>query len=206
VRLFLLRHAQSVWNRERRYQGWTDSALTDLGRSQAEAAGKALAAEPLVAVYASTLTRARDTAATIAAPHGLPVHEDADFREMAFGAWEGRTLDEVRAKDPEDYRVWAESPDLFTAPGGETLADVKIRVLAALGRLRAAHEGKSVCLVAHGLSARVLILEALGLPLSRVWAIHLASTGISELEFRPDWTALHRMNTLVHLDAVPAAR
>jgi len=206
VRLFLLRHAQSVWNRERRYQGWTDSALTDLGRSQAEAAGKALAAEPLVAVYASTLTRARDTAATIAAPHGLPVHEDADFREMAFGAWEGRTLDEVRAEDPEDYRVWAETPDLFTAPGGETLADVKIRVLAALGRLRAAHEGKSVCLVAHGLSARVLILEALGLPLSRVWAIHLASTGISELEFRPDWTALHRMNTLVHLDAVPAAR
>ena len=206
MRLFLLRHAQSVWNRERRYQGWTDSALTDLGRSQAEAAGKALAAEPLVAVYASTLTRARDTAATIAAPHGLPVHEDADFREMAFGAWEGRTLDEVRAEDPEDYRVWAETPDLFTAPGGETLADVKIRVLAALGRLRAAHEGKSVCLVAHGLSARVLILEALGLPLSRVWAIHLASTGISELEFRPDWTALHRMNTLVHLDAVPAAR
>jgi len=206
VRLFLLRHAQSVWNRERRYQGWTDSALTDLGRSQAEAAGKALAAEPLVAVYASTLTRARDTAAAIAAPHGLPVHEDADFREMAFGAWEGRTLDEVRAEDPEDYRVWAETPDLFTAPGGETLADVKIRVLAALGRLRAAHEGKSVCLVAHGLSARVLILEALGLPLSRVWAIHLASTGISELEFRPDWTALHRMNTLVHLDAVPAAR
>jgi broad specificity phosphatase PhoE len=206
VRLFLLRHAQSVWNRERRYQGWTDSALTDLGRSQAEAAGKALAAEPLVAVYASTLPRARDTAAAIAAPHGLPVHEDADFREMAFGAWEGRTLDEVRAEDPEDYRVWAETPELFTAPGGETLADVKLRVLAALGRLRAAHEGKSVCLVAHGLSARVLILEALGLPLSRVWAIHLASTGISELEFRPDWTALHRMNTLVHLDAVPAAR
>jgi broad specificity phosphatase PhoE len=206
VRLFLLRHAQSAWNRERRYQGWTDSALTDLGRSQAEAAGKALAAEPLVAVYASTLTRARDTAAAIAAPHGLPVHEDADFREMAFGAWEGRTLDEVRAEDPESYRVWAETPELFTPPGGETLADVRIRVLAALGRLRAAHEGKSVCLVAHGLSARVLILEALGLPLARVWAIHLASTGISELEFRPDWTALHRMNTLVHLDAVPTAR
>ena len=206
MRLFLLRHAQSAWNRERRYQGWTDSALTDLGRSQAEAAGKALAAEPLVAVYASTLTRARDTAAAIAAPHGLPVHEDADFREMAFGTWEGRTLDEVRAEDPESYRVWAETPELFTAPGGETLADVRIRVLAALDRLRAAHEGKSVCLVAHGLSARVLILEALGLPLARVWAIHLASTGISELEFRPDWTALHRMNTLVHLDAVPAAR
>ena len=58
MRLFLLRHAQTVWNQERRYQGWTDSALTDAGRRQAEAAAKALAAEPLVAVYASTLARA----------------------------------------------------------------------------------------------------------------------------------------------------
>jgi broad specificity phosphatase PhoE len=206
VRLFLLRHAQTVWNLERRYQGWTDSELTDAGRRQAEAAAKALGAEPLVAVYASTLARARDTAAAIAAPHGLPLLEDPDFREMAFGSWEGLTLDEVRAKDPEAYRVWAETPERFTAPGGESLADVRVRVLAALGKLRAAHEGKSVCLVAHGLSARVIILEALDLPLSRVWSIHLASAGISELEFRPDWTALHRMNTLVHLDTVPVAR
>ena len=206
MRLFLLRHAQTVWNLERRYQGWTDSALTDLGRGQAEAAAKALGAEPLVAVYASTLTRARDTAAAIAAPHGLPVREDPDFREMAFGAWEGLSLDEARAKDPEGYRIWAETPERFTAPGGESLAEVRVRVLAALDKLRAAHEDKSVCLVAHGLSARVIILEALDLPLSRVWSIHLAATGISELEFRPDWTALHRMNTLVHLDAVPAAR
>src|SRR4029450_3963697 len=123
MRLFLLRHAQTVWNLERRYQGWTDSALTDLGRGQAEAAAKALGVEALVAVYASTLTRARDTAAAIAAPHGLPVREDPDFREMAFGAWEGLTLDEARGKDPGGYRVWAETPELFTAPGGETLAE-----------------------------------------------------------------------------------
>src|SRR4029453_16030592 len=206
MRLFLLRHAQTIWNLEGRYQGWTASALTDLGRGQAEAAAKALGAEPLVAVYASTLPRARDTAAAIAAPHGLSVREDPDFREMAFGAWEGLTLDEARAKDPEGYRIWAETPELFTAPGGETLADVRSRVLRALGRLRAAQGAQRVCLVPPGLSARVIILEALALPLSRVWSIHLASTGISELEFRPDWTALHRMNTLVHLDAAPVAR
>jgi broad specificity phosphatase PhoE len=72
--------------------------------------------------------------------------------------------------------------------------------------VRADHDDQSVCLVAHGISARIVILEALGLPLERIWSIHLASTGISELEFRADWAALHRMNTLVHLDAVPAAR
>jgi broad specificity phosphatase PhoE len=207
LRLFLIRHAQTVWNRDRRYQGWQDSPLSEIGRSQAEAVGRALAKEPLKAVYASTLGRARDTAEAIAAHHGLPVRAEDAFREMAFGEWEGLAFDDCKAKDPDRYRLWADEPHRFCPPGGgETLDDVRRRVLAGLERLRAEHDDQSVCLVAHGISARIIILEALGLPLERIWSIHLASTGISELEFRADWTALHRMNTLVHLDAVPAVR
>jgi broad specificity phosphatase PhoE len=207
LRLFLIRHAQTVWNRDRRYQGWQDSPLSEIGRSQAEAVGRALAKEPLKAVYASTLGRARDTAEAIAAHHGLPVRAEDAFREMAFGEWEGLAFDDCKAKDPDRYRLWADEPHRFCPPGGgETLDEVRRRVLAGLERLRAEHDDQSVCLVAHGISARIIILEALGLPLERIWSIHLASTGISELEFRADWTALHRMNTLVHLDAVPAVR
>jgi 2,3-bisphosphoglycerate-dependent phosphoglycerate mutase len=207
LRLFLIRHAQTVWNRDRRYQGWQDSPLSEVGRAQAEAVGRALAREPLKAVYSSTLGRARETAEAIAALHGLAVQPDPDFREMAFGEWEGLCFEDCKAKDPDRYRLWADEPHRFCPPGGgETLDDVRRRVLAGLERLRAEHDDQSVCLVAHGISARIIILEALGLPLERIWSIHLASTGISELEFRPDWTALHRMNTLVHLDAVPVAR
>jgi ribonuclease H / adenosylcobalamin/alpha-ribazole phosphatase len=194
LRLFLIRHAQTVWNRDRRYQGWQDSPLSEIGRTQAEAVGRAL-------------RRARETAEAIAAPHGLTVRAEDDFREMAFGDWEGLAFDAARAQDPDRYRLWADQPHLFSPPGGgETLDDVRRRVLAGLDRVRADHDDQSVCLVAHGISARIVILEALGLPLERIWSIHLASTGISELEFRADWAALHRMNTLVHLDAVPAAR
>lgn len=207
LRLFLIRHAQTLWNRDRRYQGWQDSPLSDVGRAQAEAVARALAKEPLKAVYASTLGRARETAEAIAAPHGLSVRPEADFREMAFGEWEGLCFDDCKAQDPDRYRLWAEEPHRFVPPGeGETLDAVRTRVLAGLERMRREHDDQSVCLVAHGISARIIILEALGLPLDRIWSIHLASTGISELEFRADWTALHRMNTLVHLDAVPAAR
>lgn len=207
LRLFLVRHAQTVWNRDRRYQGWQDSPLSETGRSQAEAVGCALAREPLKAVYSSTLGRARETAEAIAAPHGLTVRAEDHFREMAFGDWEGLAFDACKAADPDRYRLWAEEPHRFCPPGGgETLEDVRARVLAGLERLRAEHDEQSVCLVAHGISVRIIILEALGLPLERIWSIHIASTGISELEFRADWTALHRMNTLVHLDAVPVAR
>ena len=207
LRLFLIRHAQTVWNRDRRYQGWQDSPLSEVGRAQAEAVGRALGKEPLKAVYSSTLGRARETAEAIAAVHGLTVREDPAFREMAFGEWEGLAFDDCKAKDPDRYRLWAEEPHRFCPPGtGETLEAVRTRVLAGLERLRGEHDEQSVSLVAHGVSARIIILEALGLPLDRIWSIHLAHTGISELEFRPDWTALHRMNTLVHLDAVPSAR
>jgi len=206
LRLILLRHGETAWNRERRYQGWTDTPLSAEGLVQAEAAARELKEHAFAAVYASPLQRARDTAAAIAAPHGLEVETDPAFKELAFGQWEGLTLDEARAGFPTIYDGWAKTPHLFSPPGGESLAQARERVLAGLDRLRAGHPDKIVCLVAHGIPVRILILEVLGLGLDRIWSLHSAPTGISELEFRDDWTALHRMNTLVHLDAVPAGR
>jgi probable phosphoglycerate mutase len=115
--------------------------------------------------------------------------------EMRFGDWEGLTVAEVTERFPDEYRQWAEAPHLVARPGGETLADVRQRALAGLDELRETYDGKTVCLVAHGVTARVLILEALGLGLERLWSFEVSPTGISELEFRGDWTALHRMNT-----------
>ena len=206
LRLLLLRHGVTAWNRERRYQGWIDTPLSPEGLVQAEAAARELKEHAFAAVYASPLRRARDTAAAIAAPHGLEVETDPDFRELGFGQWEGLTLDEARARDAALYAGWAATPHLFSPPDGESLVQARERVLAGLERLRAGHPDAVVCLVAHGIPVRILILEALGLGLDRIWSLHSAPTGISELEFRDDWAALHRMNTLVHLDTVPAGR
>ena len=206
LRLLLLRHGETAWNRERRYQGWTDTPLSPEGLVQAEAAARELKEHTFAAVYSSPLRRALDTAVAIAAPHGLEVATDAAFKELGHGEWEGLTLDEARARDGALHDGWAKTPHLVSPPGGESLAKARERVLAGLDRLRAGHADDTVCLVTHGVTVRILILEALGLPLERIWSLHSAPTGISELEFRDDWTALHRMNTLVHLDAVPADR
>ena len=206
LRLLLLRHGETAWNRERRYQGWTDTPLSPEGLVQAEAAARELKEHTFAAVYSSPLRRALDPAAAIAAPHGLEVETDPAFRELGFGQWEGLTLDEARARDAALFADWAKTPHLVSPPGGESLVQARERVLAGLERLRAGHPDAVVCLVAHGIPVRILILEALGLWLERIWSLHSAPTGISELEFRDDWTALHRMNTLVHLDAIPAGR
>ncbi len=201
-----MRHAETDWNRQRRYQGWRDIALSEKGRRQAEAAARLLARSPMAAIWSSPLQRARETAAAIAASHALPVQTSEAFKEMGYGDWEGLTVDEVRVRYPETHRTWAETPHLASWPGAESLAGVRERVLAGLEELRERHHGQTVCVVAHGVSGRILILQALGLGLDRLWSLHLSSTGISELEFRDDWTALHRMNTLIHLDALSAAR
>ena len=206
LRLLLVRHAETDWNRERRYQGWTDTDLSETGRAQAEAVGRFLARQPLAAVWSSPLRRARDTALAIADAQGLVVKESPAFIEMGFGEWEGLTTTEVGERFPDAYRAWRETPHLAGPAGGEALDGVRGRVLDGLGELRQAHAGQTVGLVAHGISARVLILEALGLGLDRLWSVQLSPSGVSELEFRDDWTALHRMNTLAHLDTLPTAR
>ena len=206
LRLFLVRHAETEWNRERRYQGWTDRPLSSSGRQQAEAAARALREPLLAGVYSSPLRRALETASPIATLHKLDVQVEEAFKEMGFGRWEGLTLEEARAQDPDLYRSWIDTPHLVAPPGGEKLGEVKARVLAGLTELREAHAGASVCVVTHAITARILILEALGLGLDRIWSIQVSASGISELEFRPDWTAVHRMNTRVHLEAAPAGR
>jgi len=117
-------------------------------------------------------------------------------KPIPFWAW---CLAEVHARFPDAHRAWGETPATATWPGAETLAAVRARALQGLQALRAVHTGQTICLVSHGITARLLILEALGLGPERLWTFHLSSTGISELEFREDWTTLHRMNSLIHL-------
>jgi len=203
LRLIVLRHGSTQWNRERRYQGCVDTRLSDEGGAQAEAVARALADRQLAAVYASPLTRAQETASAIAARYGLPVLPAPAFREICLGLWEGHTVEEVKARFPDLCVAWREHPHTVTMPNGESINQVRERVLEGIDRLRAAHAGETVCLVSHGVTIRLLILEALGLLPERLWSIHVRAAGISELEYRDGWTTVHRLNVLSHLDGLP---
>ncbi len=205
VQLIVLRHGSTPWNRERRYQGCVDTRLSGEGRAQAAAAAESLAAYEVAAVYASPLGRAQETAVAIAGRHRLPVLPAPEFKEICLGRWEGLTVAEVEARFPDAFAAWRDHPDAASIPEGESLAEVRGRVLAGLRRLLAPHAGQTICLVAHGVTIRLLILEALGLSPARLWSIQVRPAAISELAYGDGWATVHRMNIVSHLDGLARA-
>ncbi|HEU4366716.1 MAG TPA: histidine phosphatase family protein [Methylomirabilota bacterium] len=205
VRLFAVRHGDTEFARERRFAGGRDVPLTPRGRLQCEAVARALAETVVSAVYASPLSRARASAAPIAAPHKLDVRVEPDFREMAFGEWEGLTRADVAVRFPEAFAAWAASPHLVEPPGGERLDQVAARVARGVAALCEAHAGGTVVLVSHAIVTRLIVLAALGLGPDRLWSVDASPAGITEIEYQDDWVTVHRMNTLIHLDELDEA-
>jgi len=159
--IYLVRHGETDANRELRWQGHRDTALNAVGRAQAEGVAQALAAIPFAAVYASDLSRARDTAAPLAARLGLELRIRPGLREIDVGSWEGKTLAEVTADDPAGAAVHAAGGAPWS--GGETYEELYTRTVDALrgiGRDLAA--GDLVAAFAHGGTVRAAVAAALG--------------------------------------------
>jgi len=149
--VLLVRHGQSAWNAEGRWQGWADAPLSDLGRQQAKAAARSIGA--VDAIAASDLSRAMETAAIIADELGVgPVVVEAGLRERSVGEFSGLTRAEIEQRWPEMGEVFAsgrrDHPMLRQPPGGESPEQVLDRALPAL--LRVAALGETVVAVSHG--------------------------------------------------------
>jgi len=149
--LIMIRHGVTAWNKERRFQGQIDIPLDDEGLRQAQLLGQSMAGAALAAVYASDLTRARQTAEPLASALGLPVVAEPGLRERHYGAFEGRTWDELQREHAADFARWrAREPDFSLPGGGETLLALHDRVEATMRALAARHPGASVVAVTHG--------------------------------------------------------
>jgi glucosyl-3-phosphoglycerate phosphatase len=183
--LFVLRHGETVWNREGRLQGQLDSALTPLGHAQAERQGAILARvvpEGAVAI-SSDSGRARVTAGIALAGKGIEARPDPRLREVALGVWQGLTIAEVKAGWPDLTAGRAPEDWKFDAPGGERLDALAARVVDVLDGLT----GPTI-LFTHGMTSRVLRCLALGRPLSDLGAlpcgqgvVHLIEKGAARL-------------------------
>ncbi len=156
-RLLLLRHGQSVWNAEGRWQGQADPPLSALGELQAVEAARRLAGNAFSGVVASDLLRARRTAEIIAGELGFgDVRLEADLREIDVGDWTGLTRQEIHAGWPGMLAAWSEGR-VPSTPGGETRVHLAERARATLARLAAgASPGDRLLVVSHGALIRTL--------------------------------------------------
>ena len=158
--LLLVRHGETDWNRDGRWQGHSDTHLNDLGREQAARVAGEL--DGVDVVYSSDLARARETAEVVAERLGLPVRLDERLRERSFGAWEGKTAPEIEAEFPDAHARWlaGEGPGSDDA---EPFADFGARVRSFLDDVLVRHPDETVLVVSHGGSIRVIHALAQGL-------------------------------------------
>ncbi len=205
TRLLLLRHGQTEMSVDRRYSGRGDVPLTELGRQQAAAAAKRLAALPGVAeggpvpIVASPLTRTKQTAQAVADAIGGRVETHQGLLETDFGDWEGLTFKEAAERDPELHSRWLRD---FTvpAPGGESFERVHRRVLAFRDELEETHAGRTVIVVSHVTPIKSLLRMGLDAGPSLLFRLHLDLASLSIVEFYPDGNASVRLvNDTCHL-------
>jgi probable phosphoglycerate mutase len=151
TKLIIIRHAETIWNREKRMQGTTDTPLSDVGRVQAQALGRRLAARPFSALYSSNLSRAHDTARAIAQHSGRELVLDERLQERRFGIFEGLLAAEIMARYPEEYARFASRDPDYDVPGGESARGFSQRCLGCLAEIAARHRGEEIVVVTHGL-------------------------------------------------------
>lgn len=156
---------------EFRYNGHFDVDITETGVSQMENLAGFLSAAPLRGVYSSDLTRASRGADIIGERLGVPRLRLSALRELHLGRWEGLTREEAVVKYPEDVRFSFRSLAKEKVFGGETLEDLRLRVMPAVGGIVSSHAGESVLIMAHGGVNRVVLCEAMGLDLSNFFRI-----------------------------------
>ena len=194
--IYLIRHGETTWNLEERFQGTTDTELTPKGYEQGAHLADRLKQTPFNNIFTSPLQRARITASLIAASQEAQAQEDEDFREISFGKWEGMTTGEIQAAYPW-MDQWFHDPCAFLIPDGAILEDEKARLKRRL--IDIAEGGGNTAIVSHAGVIRLSLLSALDLPLSYYWRFVFGNTSISILEYHRGVFLLRCLNDTSHL-------
>jgi broad specificity phosphatase PhoE len=199
--LYLTRHGETIWNAEGKTQGTMDIPLSDKGIRQAEILADRLVYENISSIYCSSLDRAYRTAAIIGEKTGhVPEKTDA-LREIAFGAWEGLTLQQIEDRFPG--QLDNRSKDcLFCPEGGESILSVQGRVRSFLDILSSSvsyDKNSRILIVAHAYTIRLIIMELIGLPLRHLWDFRLDNTGISIIQSHQGKSRIICLNDTCHM-------
>ncbi len=207
IKLLLIRHGESDGNAQRKFSGFQDVNLTEKGIWQAERLARRLEGVQVNAVYCSDLERARHTAEIIFGDRGKAIVTNSKFREINFGAWEGYTFEEVKSKFGygDKFNSWLENIKVeVNIPQGESLVNLNDRVMAELNNVLKKHEktdkDKTIALVCHGGTIRVILSNALNIGLKNMWNIEQYSTALNIINYYDNKAFVALTNDTSHLE------
>lgn len=200
MKLVLVRHGETEWNKLGRFQGHFDIALNALGFAQAQETARAVAEWKHSAVYSSPLIRTMQVAQEIARLSGMPVIGVDGFKELSLGDLEGVTGRAMLNDWPEVYAAWRDDPATMAMPNGESLKDLQDRAWTSLVELEQAHaEDEALIVVSHNFAIRAMVGKVLGMSLSNFHSMSLSLSSICVVESDQRGRRLTCYNSTSHL-------
>jgi len=201
MRIYLVRHGETEWNRIRRFQGRSDLPLNPKGRKQVEALALALKDKPLTAIYTSPLIRAVETARLINVFHpSTPIFEEKGFIEMDLGEFDGMNVRDWAEQYPDVQKAWRENPASVKMPGGESLMEVQVRAKEALDRITRNHPTDATLLISsHNFVNLTLLCDLLKIPLQRFRELRQENAAFNVIRKKGDRFYVELMNEGSHL-------
>jgi broad specificity phosphatase PhoE len=197
--VYLIRHAETEYNREGRVQGYTESPLSDLGREQAGRLRGRLSGVRIGMAAASPSGRAVDTA-RIALDGSVPIATYEGLREMNLGVWEGRVAAELKKAYPEEVKMWFERPTQLRLEGGETIRRFRRRVTTTMNRIRESGGDTTIAVVTHGGVIRIYLTSLLGMKLDDIWRFKIQNCSLTRVLFPADTPRIDLLGDIHHLD------
>lgn len=199
TRFYVVRHGETVWNAERRIQGFKDSELTEMGLAQAYALADRFEREPIDAVFASDLERAHRTARVIASRCGMKVNLHPGLRERNLGIFQGHTFDEIDALYPNELRLYREGGPDYGMPEGESMRESVIRSVAALEEIAELHPEENILVVTHGGILKGLFCHAVGLQCNVPRHFKIFNAAVNVFSFNSRGWLLETWGDISHL-------
>lgn len=206
--LILIRHGETDWNRELRFQGHIDVPLNAVGHEQARRLGARLAGEAAQRLVCSDLMRTRQTALPISQQRIQPFAGEQALeralREQDFGMVDGMRVEDIQSQHPEDWARWLEFSSDYAFTGGESTRQFHARVLAAVRALALAHAGQTVVVVTHGGVLDMIYRTARALPLSGPRQSHIPNAGLNRVRIEGEAIEILAWADTAHLAGLPA--
>lgn len=202
--LILIRHGETDWNRELRFQGQLDAPLNAVGHEQARRLALRLASEPVQHLVCSDLLRARQTALPTELQLDLHGLSDSGLREQSFGVVEGMRAGDIQAQHPDVWAQWVQFQADYAIPGGESTRQFHARVMNAIRQLVAAHSRQTLVVVTHGGVLDMIYRTARALPLDGPRQSEIPNGGLNRVRIEGDVIDIVSWADTQHLADMPA--